>query len=109
MPVVQMISVTIAPNVHLVDCDKISEDRDGKRQCYHISINYGDLPIGMLYMILPKHKYLTNEHAQLLSNTADDIAIGLSAANQRQEQHAIEVAKQPVTNAWKSPVTCMIH
>jgi signal transduction histidine kinase len=84
---------SIAPNVHLVDCEKFARIDDGKRQCYHISINYGDLPIGMLYMILPKHKYLTNEHAQLLSNTADDIAVGLSAANQRQRQHAIEVTQ----------------
>ena len=84
---------TIAPNVHLVDCEKYARIDDGKRQCYHISINYGDLPIGMLYIILPKHKYLTNEHAQLLSNTADDIAVGLSAANQRQQQHAIEVTQ----------------
>ena len=84
---------TIAPNVHLVDCEKYARKDNGKRQCYHISINYGDLPIGMLYIILPKHKYLTNEHAQLLSNTADDIAVGLSAANQRRQQHAIEVTQ----------------
>lgn len=82
---------TIAPNVHLVDCENLARIEDGKRQCVHISINYGDLPIGILYMILPKHKSLANEHAQLLSNTADDIAVGLSAANQRQQQHTVEV------------------
>ena len=83
----------IAPNVHLVDCEKFARIGDGNRQCYHISINYGDLPIGMLYMILPQHKYLADEHAQLLSNTADDIAVGLSAANQRQQQHTLEVTQ----------------
>ncbi len=83
---------TIAPNIHLVDCEKITKKIIGKRKCYHLSINYGDLPIGMLYMILPKNKPLSREDALLLSNTADDIAIGLFAAKQRQIQHAIEVS-----------------
>lgn len=83
---------TITPNVHLVDFEKIAKITDGKRACYHVSIYYGDLPIGMFYIILPKHKQLNDETAQLLSNTAEDIAIGLSAAKQRQNQHAIEVS-----------------
>lgn len=83
---------SIAPNIHLVDCEKIAKLSDGKRACYHIPINYGNLPIGILNLILPKHQLIDHEHSQLLSNTAEDIAIGLSAARQRQEQHAIEVA-----------------
>ena len=83
---------TLAPNVHLIDSEKIARINNGKRVCYHITINYGDLPIGMFYLILPKYKHLAHEHVQLLSNTAEDIGIGLSAAKQRQLQHAIEVA-----------------
>jgi len=82
----------IAPNIHLVDCEKISELTDGKRACYHVSINYGNFPIGILYIILRKHSLMAHEHSQLLSNTAEDIAIGLSAAKQRQLKHDVEVA-----------------
>lgn len=82
----------IAPNVHQVDYKSITGMDIGNRKCYHITINYADFPVGLLYIILPKNKQLTQEYAQLLSNTADDIAIGLNAAQQRQIQHAIEVS-----------------
>jgi signal transduction histidine kinase len=82
---------TLAPNVHQLDCERITKVNQGKRSCYHITINYVGLPIGMFYIILPKHKLLTNEYAQIFSNTAEDIAIGLSTARQRQQQHAVEI------------------
>jgi signal transduction histidine kinase len=82
----------IAPNVHLVNCERISIKSDGKHVCYHLILNYGSIPVGILNITLPKNKQISDTHAQLFSKTAEDIAIGLSAAKHRQVQHANEVA-----------------
>lgn len=83
---------SIAPNIHLIDCTTVAKVQDKQRECYHLVINYGGSPMGVLNIIPEKNQHINREHAQLLSKTAEDIAIGLNAAKQRQEQHAIEVA-----------------
>ena len=59
--------------------------------CYHLLINHGNLPVGIINIVLPHHKTLDDGQAQLLSNLAPDFAISLYSAKQRQEKHAIEV------------------
>ena len=82
----------ITTSIHMTDCEKIACVPDGTYKCYHLLLDYGNIPVGILNIILPKHQDFKNTHTQLLSKTAEDIAIGLSAAKHRQLQHAIEVA-----------------
>jgi signal transduction histidine kinase len=82
----------ITSNLHLVDSKKVWPTTPRDHECYHLVLDYGDMRVGILNIFVPKHKQINPEIVQLLSKTAEDMAIGLNAAKQRQEQHAIEVA-----------------
>lgn len=78
--------------LHLVNCDPITTFSHGKRSCYCLHIDYGNLSVGMLHIFLPQDQPLNPDQALLLNNTAADIAIVLNTAWQRQEQHAMEIS-----------------
>ena len=82
----------IYPNIHQVNGSNIFSDNNKNQKCYHIAINYGDTPFGVLYLVLPEADNLTSDQLCLLSNTAEDMGIGLGTARQRQVQHSAELA-----------------
>ena len=82
----------VTAEIHQVDCKTLVKNTNRKYACYHITLQYGNTPVGILNIVVPENRPLISTQTQCLSNTAEDIAIGLSAARLRQEQHAIEVA-----------------
>jgi signal transduction histidine kinase len=81
----------VTAEIHQVDCKTLVKNANRKYACYHITLQYGNAPVGILNIVMPENRRLKSDQTQWFSNTAEDIAIGLSAAKQRQEQHAIEV------------------
>ncbi|OGO60664.1 MAG: hypothetical protein A2032_06600 [Chloroflexi bacterium RBG_19FT_COMBO_49_13] len=82
----------MTPEIHMINCETVVKISNNKCLCYHMPLNYGDMPVGILNIITAQSRPLEAEQIQLLSNTAEDIAIGLNAAIQRREQQAIEIA-----------------
>jgi signal transduction histidine kinase len=78
--------------LHLVNCESITTFSHGKRSCYCLHIDYGNLSVGMLHIFLPQEQSIRPDQAILLNNTAYDIAIALNTAWQRQERYAIEIS-----------------
>ncbi len=82
----------ISANFHLMNCSQLLLPCSQAHEYYHLILNNGDDPIGILIIVVPKKQLINHEDIQLLSKTAEDMANGLSAARHRQEQYAIEIA-----------------
>jgi nitrate/nitrite-specific signal transduction histidine kinase len=82
----------VTSEIHQVDCNTILKNANRKYACFHIKLQYGNVPVGILNVVMPQNRRLKSTQIQCFRNTAEDIAIGLSAAKHRQEKHTVEVA-----------------